>query len=167
MKNDLFQIMQNSAIGGIALHSFILGYYKVAKHKENKKPYPKISYLFYVLPIVYNERAMEIFKSSDQLFTAISKDNGIVLGLQERANKMSQQTFDSLNIGFSKKIFTYNKESQTIELIQGFKTQKIQFSDTLHKDNDLRKIQDSSYKLGSIFAKKNEKNIQIELNIRF
>lgn len=159
--------MQNSAVSSIALHSFVLGYYKVAKHKGHKLDYPKLNYLFYVLPIVYNEKSMQIFKSSDQLFTAISKDNSVIVGLQERANKMSQQTFDSINVGFSKKIFTYNPNDKTVELLQGFKTNKIQFSDNIGSDNIVKKIQDSGYKLGSIFAKKNEKNIQIELNIIF
>jgi Family of unknown function (DUF6521) len=169
MKSDnLFDLMQNSAISALALHSFVLGYNKVSKGKNQEVTYPRIEYLFFVLPIVYNKNALNIFQSSDQLFTAISKDNSITLGLQERANKMSAQTFNGLNIAFSKKILNYNKELKIVELLQGFKSEKIQFNkENIGKDNSVKNIQIAAYKLGSIFAKRNEKNIQIELNINF
>ena len=160
--------MQNSAISALAFHSFVLGYNKVSKGKKQEIQFPRIEYAFFVLPIVYNNIALGVFISSDQLFTAISKENSITLGLQERANKMSKQTFDGINIAFSKKILTYNNENKTLELMQGFKSEKIIFNkENVGKDNSVKKIQVAAYKLGSIFAKRNEKNIQIELNINF
>lgn len=169
MKQDnLFDLIQNSTISALALHSFILGYYKVSKGRKEEIHYPRIEYTFFVLPIIYNNNAMEIFKSSDQLYSAISKDHSITLGLQERAQKMSKQTFNGLNIAFSKKILTYNKHNKTIEIMSGFKTERIKFHDqNLSSENSIKKIQLTAYKLGSIFAKKNKRNIQIELNINF
>ena len=110
---------------------------------------------------------METFKSSSQLYTAISNNKEIILGLQERANKMSKQTFDAINIGFSKKLFTYNSENKTIDILRGFQSDKINIPGILGRENKVKNIQDSAYKLGSIFAKNNEKNIQLKLNIRF
>ena len=162
-----FDLMQNVALGALACHSFILGYYKVARHKNNKYSYPKLDYMFYVLPIVYHKDTMETFKSSYQLYTAISNNKEVVLGLQERANKMVQQTFDSLNLAFSKKIIGYNSDKKTVELLYGYMSDKILISANLGSENKVKKIQDSAYKLGNIFAKNDEKNIQLELNIRF
>jgi len=169
MKQDnLFNILQNSAVGTIALHSFVLGYFNVAKHKEEKETFPRLEYLFYVLPIVFNENSMETFRSSNQLYTALKENNTIILGLQERSNKMSVQTFDALNIAFSKKILTYNKENKTIELLRGYQTKKLPLLLSMNStENSVKKLQDSANKLGAIFAKRHYINIQTELNIRF
>ena len=166
-QKNLCELMQNSAVGAIALHSFILGFYNVAKNKSHKRPFPKLQYLFYVLPIVYNESSMKTFLSSNQLYTALQNNNTIILELQERANKMSKQTFDSLNVAFSKKIISYNSKNKTIELLDGFKSKKIPCSSVQEPENSVKKIQDSAHKLGGIFAKRNVKQIQIDLNIRF
>jgi hypothetical protein len=169
IENDtLFTSMQNSALSTIALHGFTLGFFNVAKHKENFNHFPRFTYLFYVLPIVYNQDSMETFKSCNQLHSVLIKDSSIILGLQERANKMSTQTFDSLNLAFSKKILGLNKEDKTIETLKGFQTKKIPLPLSMNdSNNSVKKIQDCAFKLGGLFAKRDEKNIQFELNIRF
>lgn len=165
---NIFNLIQNSAVGSIAIHSFVLGYHDVAKNREGKEIYPKLEYLFYVLPIVFNENSMETFRSATQLYTALKDNHTIVLGLQERANKMSKQTFDALNLAFNKNILTYNKDKKTIELMAGFDKRKIPLPSSINlSENSVKKIQVSAGKLGAIFAKRNEGNIQIELNIRF
>ena len=45
--------------------------------------------------------------------------------------------------------------------------QKISIPATLNRENIIKNIQDTARKLGNMFAKTDEKNIQIELNIRF
>ena len=166
MKGDnLFDLMQNSAISALALHSFVLGYNRVSRGKNEKIQYPRIEYLFFVLPIVYNQNALEAFKSSEQRFTAISKNNSIILGLQDRANKMSFQTFDGINLAFSKKILTYNNNDKTIEPLHGYKAYKIRYhKDSISSNSSVKQIQITAYKLGSIFAKRNQKNIQIRFH---
>lgn len=160
---NLFDILQNSTLGVIAIHSFILGYNNVAKHKEDKSDYPKIDYLFFVLPIVYDYKSLKSIKY--KLDTSIEENKELTLGLQDKAQKMSRQTLDSLNMGFSKLIFTLNKENYTIELNNNYHkeiTSLMKFSNETIKD-----IQSISKRLGNIFAKRDEKKIQIELNIRF
>jgi hypothetical protein len=165
---NLFEIMQNNAISTIALHSFILGYSKVAKKKRQRSTNPKLEYLFFVLPIVYNQSSMETFRSSNQLYTALLSNKAIILGLQERAVKMKRQTFDSLNLAFNKGILNYNKEQKKIEVGKQFRAKKLSlFLSQNNTGNNIKKIQDCAFKLGGVFAKKNEKNLQLELNIRF
>ena len=167
-ERNLFNLLQNSAVGAIAIHSFVHGYFNIAKHKEEKETYPRLEYLFYILPIVFNENSMETFRSSTQLYTALKSNNTIVLGLQERANKMSGQTFDALNLAFSKNILTYNKTNKTVELLKGFQTKKLPLPLSMNSsENSVKKLQDSANKLGAIFAKRHYINIQTELNIRF
>ncbi|WP_378185892.1 three component ABC system middle component [Aquimarina sp. W85] len=164
---NLYDIMQNTAISALACHSFILGYNKVAKQKKEKLNFPKLKYLFFVLPVVYHKDTREVFKSSNELYTAILNNKEMILGLQNRANKMSPQTFNALNLAFSKKIIEYNKVDKSVELLYGFRSHKISITSSFGRENIVRTIQNSAYKLGHIFAKNSEKNIQLELNIRF
>ncbi|WP_395063915.1 three component ABC system middle component [Flavobacterium sp.] len=160
---NLFDVLQNSTLGAIAIHSFILGYNNVAKHKANKQSYPKIDYLFFVLPIVYDYKSLKSIKY--KLDTSIDENKELTLGLQNKADRMSRQTLDSLNMGFNKLIFKLNKENYTVELTEDCQkeiTVLMKFSNDTIKD-----IQIISKRLGNIFAKRDEKKIQIELNIRF
>jgi len=171
MKNKdlIFDLMQNSVVGAIAFHSFVLGYHNIAKHKENNNlKYPPINYFFFVLPIVYNEEAMETFKSSNELYSVLLKNKQIILELQNRANKMIPKTFSSLNMAFSKKILLLNVEQKTVELPEGFQSKKLALPLSMSSDNNsVKKIQNCAFKLGSIFAKRNSASIQSELNILF
>ncbi|WP_139957374.1 three component ABC system middle component [Flavicella sediminum] len=162
---SLYDIMQNTALSALACHSFTLGYHKVARNKVNTQNYPPLKYFFFILPIVYHKDTRSTFKSSRELHNAILKNQEIILGLQSRANKMTPQTFDALNIAFSKNILTYNNKN--IELMRGFSSKLIKIESSLGRENITKSIQDSAYKLGNIFAKNAEKNIQLELNIRF
>lgn len=164
IEGNLFKVMQNSALGVIAMQSFVLGYYNITKGRGNAN-FPKLEYMFYILPIAYNHQSVNSFKRSNELYTALIKEPSIVLGLQERSKKMISQSFDALNVAFSKQILSINKSDGTIELMKGFSAKKLPLFSM--KNDTIREIQDCSYKLGCIFAKKNEKNLQIELNIRF
>lgn len=166
--NGLFELMQNDALSAIALQSFTLGYHTIARNRENESAFPKLGYLFYVLPIVYNYSSMIGFLNSTELYTALIKEPSILLGLQERANKMSAQTFDGLNLAFSKRILSINKEDNTIILLRPFTSKKLTLTIAANNTFDsVKKVQDSAYRLGGIFAKRHDKNIQHDLNIRF
>ena len=80
---------------------------------------------------------------------------------------MSRQTFNAINLLHSKKIASYNNIDKTTILMRGFMTEKINIQSTLGRENIVRNIQDSAYKLGHIFAKNSDKNLQLTLNIRF
>lgn len=167
-QNNLFKLLQNSVVSCVALHSYVLGFHNVAKNKNLNISFPRLETMFYVLPIVYNQNSMEIFKSSNELYSALLKDNSIILGLQDRANKMSKQTFSGLNLAFSKKILGYNKIDKTIELLHGYQTKKLPLTLSMNNlSNSVKMIQDSAFKLGSIFAKRDSNIIQFELNISF
>lgn len=167
-RSNIFDLLQNDVVGAIALHGFAYGFNNVAKNKsELDKKFPYLNYFFYVLPIVYNEEAMSTFKSSNELYTVLIKNNSIVLELQGRANKMAANTFKGLNMAFGKKILILNKDEKTIELGHGFQSKKLPLPLSMSSpSNTVKRIQDCAYKLGAIFAKRDAANIQLELNIR-
>lgn len=168
IENDLFDLMQNETLGTIALQSFTLGYYTISRNRSTEVFFPRLEYMFYVLPIVYNYASMISFLNSNEMYTALLKEPEIILGLQDRANKMVFQTFDALNLAFSKRILSIDKENNTIVLLRPFTSKKLILSMNAYQSYDsVKKIQDSAFKLGSVFAKRHEKNIQLDLNIRF
>lgn len=160
---NLFDILQNPAIGVIAIHSFIIGYNNVAKNKEEKNNFPSLNLLFYVLPIIYDISAMKSVKT--ELYTTLTENKTLTLELEERARKMSGQTFDSLNLGFSKLIFKLKTESFTIEVNEEYNKAILDMMKI--KVESLKDIQIYSKRLGNIFAKKDEKKLQLDLKIRF
>ncbi len=167
-KESLFELLQNDALSVIALHSFVLGYHIIAKNRKEEELYPKLSYLFFVLPIVYNYASMLSFLNSNELYTAFTKDRSIIISLQDRACKMGFQTLDALNLAFSKKILSIDKETARIYMLRPFTSKRLPIIKSSYLTYDsIKQIQDSAFKLGSIFAKKHPKIIQADLNIRF
>lgn len=167
-KESLFDLFQNVSVSAIAFHGFTYGYHNVAKNNDELvAKYPHINFLFFVLPVVYNKTAMNVFSSSNALYSVLQKESSIILGLQDRANKMSIQTFDGLNLAFNKLVLTINKENNTIEILKGFQTKKLPLTLSQNNlDNSVKKIQDCSVKLGGIFAKRSIENLEFELNIK-
>lgn len=175
MKQDLnlFEILQNPIVGAIAIHGFISGYYYISKNKTSKNLNPSLNQSFFVLPVIYNYKSMSSFKSSRELYTAIThtehKNNigkSIFMGLHETACKMSQQTFDALNLGLSKNIFKLDNDNLVISINDNYRTYDIL---KLIKANNkfLKEIRKSAFQLGNIFAKTDDKMLQITLDIRF
>lgn len=121
--------------------------------------------MFFVLPIVYNQRALNVFFNSYSVSRALEKDHTISLGLQERAIKMIRQTYEGLNIAFCKNILCINNSNMTIQLKYN-NGRCIPLPQNV-TDYDLIKIQRAAKNLGGIFAKTSERNIQNNLNIRF
>lgn len=107
---------------------------------------------------------MEVFKTSTSIAKVLDKNRAINIGLQDRAIKMVQQTYDGLNLAFSKKILTIDKEFMTIELLSPYEKKVL----PLIKDNiSIREMQKSASRMGNIFAKTDERTLQSVLNIRF
>ena len=109
---------------------------------------------------------MKTFKSSTELYTVLIKNKSILLGLQDRANKMSPQTFDALNLAFNRQLLSINKDNEIIINPEDLKS-RISIPTLAGRENTVKNIQDTARRLGNMFAKTDDKNIQIELNIRF
>ncbi len=164
MKTNLtsFDVIQNVALSAIALHSFSLGYYSIASKKKTKSDYPKLEYFFYVLPLIYHQDSIEHFYNRHNLYSVLAKYPELTTQLQHRANKMSKQTFDALNLAFNKNILKIDMKNGKSNILIIRKTPINEIYSI-----DIKKIIMGSRKLGFFFAKETEKNIQIKLNIQF
>lgn len=164
MKTKLssFDIVQNVAISSISLHTFTLAYCSVAKNKSNKDNLPKLQYYFYILPLIYHEESLNYFYNRNNLYTVLSKYPEITTQLNHRANKMSKQTLDALNLAFNKKLLTIKRDNGVFYVTSKRKT-------TINEiySNDIKKIIMGSRKLGFMFAKLSDEKLQLQLNIKF
>jgi len=155
-----FESIQNIAISALALHSFTKGYYDFYINNPKDKQYPKLQYFFYVLPLIYHEDSLNNFYNSNNLYVVLKDYPQISTQLQNRANKMSKQTFDSLNLAFGSGLLSLNKldSSFFVQLKRlTYINQKWPF--------DIDKIIKGSRKLGIMFAKSPEDNLRIKLKV--
>jgi len=154
-----FDLIQNVAISSLALHSFTLGYYSVANKRNDKRGnYPSVKYFFYILPLIYHEDSLDNFYQNNNLHRVFAHYPEISAQLQHRANKMSIQTFDALNLAFSTKLLKFNEDHQII--------QQLRLTDIAELwPQDIKKIVVGSRKLGFFFAKTSEQTLRLRFNI--
>ncbi len=157
-----FQIIQNEALGAIAIQAFAKEY---AKQSDNGVG-PVLPLIMPVLPIVFNERACEILGkvrriTNSRFLNTLSDYRDLPAGLQERMVDMADQTFRSLNFAFAMNIITYDQESCRIMAVKYLKKlPKLQY-----KDNQM--IIYGAKVLGGWFAYYSIEEICISLNIYF
>ncbi|RGU35944.1 hypothetical protein DWW78_10065 [Alistipes indistinctus] len=159
---DLFDILQNPALGALAIWGFVQGYQEKIQEQKliGKSPIPLLEYVFFVLPVVYNQEMRQLVKRSYKFSTLIEKNENIILDLQERAEKMRLQTLECLNLAFSKKILALDIPNHAIKL---FTTNGIPRN---WRGQYIDEIIISATRLGKFFAQNTEKTIQTTLNIR-
>lgn len=151
-----YEIIQNNALGSIILWNFVNGYYNKAQTG------PIIPLLMTILPLVFHKKIRETLSRKHLhggLFRAISEDRTLLIGLQQRIEDMSSQTFQSLNIGFASGLIDYNQNNKQI----------IPKSKTLPFKTETKEIQDmqkTAKKLGVWFATTNIEQLFILLRLR-
>jgi hypothetical protein len=158
-----FSIIQNHALGALAIQSFAKEYYKQNKGQSGVI-FPLIMPL---LPIVFNERACgslnEVKRITQTRFlTTLSDYRDIPAGLQSRMVDMADQTFKSLNLAFSLNLIIYQAEKGEIMPVR-YSKKKIPALQ--YKDN--QEILYASKVLGNWFAQYSIEEICISLNIVF
>lgn len=157
-----FQVIQNHAIGALALRQFVKGY----RSRSVDKSGPILPLILPILPMVYNDdicsTLAEVRKiTSSRFLTLLSDNRDLAVGLQDRMVKMSDQTFRSLNFAFAMKLLKY--DPVTASLTSSNYLKKVP---TLsYKDN--QDIMHSAKVLGYWFASYSIEDICISLNIKF
>jgi hypothetical protein len=110
-----FLIIQNNALGSLALHAFCKTYYNAKDKTEG----PSLSLLMPVLPLVFNKRSCDALSAikkvtRQRFFSILSEHREIPVGLQHRMELMADQTFEALNVAFKKKLLHFNPENSQI-----------------------------------------------------
>lgn len=155
-----YNIIQNSGIGALALHAFVTEFYKTL---ENRKG-PIIPLLMPILPIVYNRESTERLCKNNRLvssfYNSLSDNRLIPIGLQDRMEKMSSQTFKALNLAFSTSLLDYDKVNSQILPVRNAFVPKIVYIDNI-------KLLKASKLLGFWFSQLSVEEIMLSLNITF
>lgn len=155
-----FAIMQNTALGALAIHSFVREYYSA----KDKKDGVFLPYLLPLLPIVFNEKASLRISSKQRRVTsfnkAISEEIFIPIGLQNRMMDMYTLSMDSINSSLALGLIECNNKEALF-----YPKEKIRLPDLKTSDN-INILRASSI-LGFWFASISLEDLCISLNITF
>lgn len=157
-----FQIIQNYALGGLAIQSFAKGY---GRNSENNLG-PTIPFVMPILPMIFNEKTSQTLSlikrnTNSRFLSTVADHRDLFVGLQKRMVDMSDQTLKTLNFAFALNLIRYDQDSSRITASKYLKkTPKIQY-----RDNQM--IIYSARILGSWFAQYSIEEICIALNIYF
>lgn len=156
-----FSIIQNHALGALALHGFTKTFYNVKDKTEG----PSLSLLMPVLPLVFNKRCCDAISAINRVthqrfFTILSEHREIPVGLQHRMEHMADQTLQALNIAFKKRLLHFNPENG--QIIPSVRVSIPTFS---YRDN--QNILISARVLGNWFAHYPIEQLCLSLNIHF
>lgn len=154
-----YDIVQNSALGGLALWAFSAKFFEAT----NKQNGPILPITMIVLPIVFHKKTVSLIYNRNfdgGLFKVIAEDRTIFAGLQHRMEDMFDQTIRSLNIAFSSKLLDYDKI--TTQLIPKRKTPPYQID-----VGETRQILAASNRLGYWCATLSTEQICVLLKVRF
>jgi hypothetical protein len=155
-----FEIMQNTTLGALAIHTFVKEYYS----SKNKVIGVQLPYIMPVLPIVYNEDSSREISSKQlrttSFYKALSEEKFIPIGLQNRMEEMYSQTMSSINVGLSLGIILYSKEDNCF-----YPKDKIRLPE-IYADDNLNIIK-AAKNLGCWFARIDVDDLCIALKINF
>ncbi|MCW3791090.1 DUF6521 family protein [Paenibacillus sp. LS1] len=108
-----YDVVQNVALGSIALWIFSVEYYKRTEEKKGIN----LPILMLVLPLVLNESFTNSVYARNMkggLFNSLNADSALFIGLQERMQDMSELSLKSLNLCFSSKLLYYHHMTHEI-----------------------------------------------------
>jgi len=157
-----FQIIQNPALGAMAIHAFAKAYAKQSSDGDG----PLLPLIMPILPIVFNERATSVLwqvkrTTNSRFLTTLADYRDLPAGLQERMVDMADQTLKSLNLAFALNLVNYDQDnSKLIPTKYLKKIPKIHY-----RDNQM--IIHGAKMLGTWFANYSIEELCISLNIYF
>ena len=105
MSLDIYELMQNPALGTCCISKFIESYSSI------KGRGPKLPLTMVVLPIVFHRQSVDILQRralSGGLLNAKVQNPTLGAGLQERMVEMTDQTLKSVSMGLTLGLFGYN-----------------------------------------------------------
>ncbi len=107
------EIVQNPALGALALWAFTAEFYAQAQRQRG----PTMPLALPILPMVLHEETVECIHNrhfDGGLFLALADNRTLTLDLQDRMEAMTPQTMQALNLGFATNLLSYDRESGEI-----------------------------------------------------
>lgn len=105
--------MQNPCLGAVCIWSFVREYWTQKKEREG----PFVGIASCVLPLaLHRESASALHgrRFSGGLLNALADDRSLTVGLQDRMESMSIQTFESLQMAFAAKLLELRNDDFTL-----------------------------------------------------
>ena len=152
--------IQNSVISALSLYTFTKEYFESKSRMEG----PILPLIMPILPIVLNKESARDLSNNQRryssFFNSLSDNRFIPVGLQERMVGMAEQTFKALNVAFSTKLLTYDKNNSQFIPISKTSVPRLNNKSNLE-------ILKASKLLGFWFANLSIEDVLISLNITF
>lgn len=159
---DEYDIVQNHILGAHLLREFVRFY----QNNSEGNIGPTLVLTMPVLPIVLNEVARKSISKRRFIEGGLSKtileDKTLYSGLQDRMQKMADQTLKSLSLAFTLQLLSYNQE--TSELSMNFQLNPIS---EIHEAKNYKEMLNTAHRLGAWFAKLTLEELITELKINF
>jgi hypothetical protein len=115
MNTPEYEIVQNPALGSVAIWHFITTY--VEAHAQHRAPPLPITTC--VLPVVFHKESVDLLckrRFEGGLLNARADDRTFGVGLQERMLDMVELSFASLNVGVASGLLTMDEKSMAVLL---------------------------------------------------
>jgi len=157
-----YEIMQNNALGALALSAFTIEFYK----NTNNMHGPTLPVLMPVLPMVLHEDTASTLHNKHKkggFYKSIYKNKTILIGLQQRMESMADQTFQALNFAFASKMLNY--DNSTNQIIPRRRTSPLKLINSNYVE--IRRIIKAAERLGYWFSEMELEQISIALNLRW
>ncbi|KEI92418.1 three component ABC system middle component [Clostridium botulinum] len=154
-----YKILQNTPLSSILLWKFVLSF------EKNKNDDINIFVLLIILPIIYNTDSRKTLyskKLKGGLYRAINENKYIILGLQNKVNKMAVQTLRALNMACACGLLGYKNG-----LVFSIKKNINKYSLNKIEKGEVKEMIKVSEKLGYWFSQMTIDQICLTLGVDF
>ncbi len=113
MHTTEYVVMQNACLGAACLWSFVHEYWTQKKRREG----PFLGVVSCVLPLALHREsagALHGRRFKGGLLNALADDRSLTVGLQDRMESMSDQTFESLRMAFAAELLELRSNDFTL-----------------------------------------------------
>jgi len=153
-----YDVVQNIAIGAIAIFNFANEFYK----KTGELRGPSIALCMLVLPLIFNKTFVSNAHRrafNGGLYKVINEDKSMFAGLQDRVEKMHSVSIRSLNLGFTSKLLTMDQEN--------FEILPVRSKSPEFNNNEIKEMISTSRRLGQWFSQPSFQELCTLLKVRF
>ena len=159
---DEYDVVQNHILGAHILREFVRYY----QNNSADKTGPTLVLTMPVLPLVLNEAARNSISKRRFIEGSLSKtileEKTLYAGLQDRMQKMADQTLQSLSLAFTLQLLSYNIE--TTKLSMNFQINPVS---ELQGAKNYKEMLSAAHRLGTWFAKLTFEELITLLKINF
>jgi len=143
---DEYDVVQNHVLGAHILREFVKYYQRYSEDKAG----PTLVLIMPVLPLVLNKAATTSISKrhfiEGSLTKTITEDKTLYTGLQDRMEKMANQTFHSLSMAFSLNLLAYDQKTTLVIVVN-------KASPQMDGAQNYREMLNAARRLGCWFAK--------------